>query len=73
VWGDVFQPNNGESADETLRRCYPNLLTERRKRYSAMAHVTVPAKYSLSRSTSLDDMLGFIQMQLASKTESLVA
>lgn len=57
VWGDTFNCREGETPDQALRRCYPFLLRERRDRYAAMAHVTVPAAVSLNRSLDLN---GFI-------------
>lgn len=59
VWGDAFDLADGETPEDALRRCYPRLLRERRERYSALAHVSIPA--SLSRSKQLD-IRGFIQI-----------
>lgn len=51
VWGDAYNRQDGETVDEALRRCYPNLLKERRDRYARMAHVTIPAATCLSTRT----------------------
>lgn len=64
VWGDAFNRKNGETPEEALRRCYPVLLRERRKRYEQLAHVTVPAKVSLSRDVTLDQVLDYIRGKL---------
>jgi len=42
VWGDRFEPSSAENRDETLRRCYPSLLSWRDERYSQLAHLTIP-------------------------------
>lgn len=42
VWGRHFVPATTETLDETLRRCYPNLLAWRDERYSQLAHLTIP-------------------------------
>jgi shikimate kinase len=33
IWNDSFQPENGESLDETFRRCYAALLQDRERLY----------------------------------------
>lgn len=57
VWGDAFNCRRGETADQALRRCYPSLLRERRDRYAAMAHVTIPAAVSLNKYLDLNGFL----------------
>lgn len=42
IWGDAYQPQDGESEEEALRRCYPELLRTRLKAYRDFAHVTIP-------------------------------
>lgn len=64
VWGDAFKPIEGETANESLRRCYPNLLRERRRRYQAISHIAIPASISLSREISLDGFLDELKSKL---------
>lgn len=64
VWGDAFNRHEGETPNQALRRCYPNLLRERRKRYAALAHLTVPATVSLSRDVDMKAFLRYIRDQL---------
>lgn len=64
VWGDAYRPIDGETANESLRRCYPNLLRERRKRYDDMSHLTVPASITLSRSLDLEGFLKVVRERL---------
>jgi hypothetical protein len=42
IWGDSFAPLEGETPEDALRRCYPNLLDYRAHCYSALAHVQLP-------------------------------
>eukprot|EP00177_Eucheuma_denticulatum_P007085 GFKZ01012884.1.p1 GENE.GFKZ01012884.1~~GFKZ01012884.1.p1 ORF type:complete len:293 (+),score=28.75 GFKZ01012884.1:309-1187(+) len=64
VWGDTYRPRDGEEPMEAIRRCYPELLRERRKKFAAMAHVTVPASLSLERGLTVDDFIARICSQL---------
>lgn len=41
LWRGAFQPKPGESARETVARCYPALLAARRQSYEVLAHATV--------------------------------
>jgi shikimate kinase len=41
VWGDSYRPRAGETPDETLARCYPELLRDRTKKYQKQAQVTL--------------------------------
>lgn len=42
LWRGVFQAKPGESAKETVARCYPLLTESRRRSYEALAHCTLP-------------------------------
>ena len=42
IWGETFKVEQGETLQETLRRCYPQLLAWRGARYKTLAHVSVP-------------------------------
>jgi hypothetical protein len=41
LWRGAFQPRKDESAQETVRRCYPALIGARRQSYEALAHCTL--------------------------------
>lgn len=64
VWGDAYKPVQGETPNESLRRCYPDLLRERRKKYAAISHVTIPASFSLSCDVGLDKFLSHVKSKL---------
>jgi shikimate kinase len=38
LWGDQFIPRPGESAKDTVARCYPQLIAHRKKLYEKYAH-----------------------------------
>jgi shikimate kinase len=59
VWGDnAFAPRPGEKPDEALKRCYPDLIESRARRYAQMAHVTVPFEQHRKTDAPLDTVLG---------------
>lgn len=41
LWGECFTPHAGESPEETLRRCYPELINWRAERYQRLAEMTM--------------------------------
>lgn len=41
VWGGAYRPREDERPEDALRRCYPELLRERDRRYAALAHVVL--------------------------------
>ena len=42
LWQGVFKQRPGETAEDTVVRCYPLLIAARRRSYEALAHVTLP-------------------------------
>ena len=42
VWGDTFTRNEGESDDDALHRCYPQMLYYRLEAYEKLGHLTIP-------------------------------
>jgi hypothetical protein len=42
LWRGAFQPRPGETAKQTVARCYPILIAARRRSYEALAHCTIP-------------------------------
>lgn len=41
LWRGAFQAKQGESARQTVARCYPTLISARRQSYEALAHCTL--------------------------------
>ncbi|MCB0329548.1 MAG: hypothetical protein KDD70_07790 [Bdellovibrionales bacterium] len=41
IWRDSYRPREGEAGEETLKRCYPNLLRYRAEKYRELADVTL--------------------------------
>jgi hypothetical protein len=44
LWRGAFQPLQGEAPLSAVKRCYPGLTAERRSRYKALAHCTIPIR-----------------------------
>ena len=70
VWGEMFSRKAGESTDEALRRCYPQLLADRNRRYQALADLSLPG--ALTRDEAVSDE-SFWKMLLAALPEEIEA
>ncbi len=44
AWAGLFVSKEGESDTETLKRCYPHLLSHRLKKYRELANIHIPAE-----------------------------
>lgn len=42
LWRGAFHAKAGESARDTVARCYPHLIAARRQSYAELAHATLP-------------------------------
>jgi hypothetical protein len=42
LWRGAFHAKAGETARDTVARCYPHLIAARRQSYAALAHTTLP-------------------------------
>jgi hypothetical protein len=42
LWRGAFHAKAGETARDTVARCYPHLIAARRQSYAALAHATLP-------------------------------
>lgn len=42
IWDHQYQPSPQESSEESLKRCYPQLLKSRAVQYSLLADITLP-------------------------------
>jgi shikimate kinase len=59
LWRGAFRPLPGEASQDTVKRCYPALIAERKSRYKALAHCTIPIRRL--RDTALD-AAGFLAL-----------
>ncbi|GJD10718.1 hypothetical protein Gasu2_48940 [Galdieria sulphuraria] len=57
IWGDSFQPLPNEDGISALKRCYPQLLRFRLKRYQQFAHCSVPASVSMNSAFDIDQFI----------------
>lgn len=58
IWGDAYKPRKDETPQETLKRCYPELLRERARRYKELAHITIPFEQHRNRKADIDTLIG---------------
>jgi shikimate kinase len=58
IWGDCYVPVTGETEKQTLRRCYPELLHERMRRYKKLAHVCVPLEQLMEPHADIGALIG---------------
>jgi len=59
LWGDQFSMRPGETAKDAVARCYPQLISQRKKLYEKYAHRTIPMEWL--RKTN-PDARGFLEM-----------
>jgi shikimate kinase len=59
LWGDQFDQRPGESTQDAIARCYPQLMAYRKKHYESNAHRVV----SMERLGNIDlDARGFLEL-----------
>ena len=63
IWGKVFQPQDQEANQETLKRCYPELLDLRSSLYTRYADIIIPYN-SLSKDIKAEEFLELIKRSL---------
>ncbi len=64
LWRGAFQPKKGETARETVARCYPALIAARRQSYEALAHCTLKVAELHDPSVDVAAFLAKIRSQL---------
>ena len=64
VWENAFDRKEGESGQDTLKRCYPELLRYRAKKYEALADVTLPFEVARDEKSSGAQFLQVINERL---------
>lgn len=64
VWGDSFNQDANEDGLDALKRCYPQLLADRTKRYRALADVTIPGEVTRSAGVTAQRLIDLIVLNL---------
>jgi shikimate kinase len=64
VWGESFNPKAEEEGLNALKRCYPQLLTDRTRLYRELADVTIPGEVSRSQGLSAQRLVDLIYLNL---------
>jgi len=65
AWCGYYEERPGDSTESALRRSYPTLLSERLKKYRALAHITIPA--SELRDATASETLALIKSRLTKR------
>jgi len=65
LWRGAFQPKTGETARETVKRCYPALIEARRRSYEALAHCTLQISALRDGTMDADVFLKMVQTKSA--------
>lgn len=63
IWGDLYQPRSGEGKDETLKRCYPELLRFRTKLYEKLADIKIDYYRRRQKSFTMEELLREVARQ----------
>lgn len=61
IWGDLYQPAEGETKEETLKRCYPGLLRYRAERYEKLADIKLDYATRIDKKFTPDDFLRLVK------------
>lgn len=63
IWGESFKKRNGESDEQALIRCYPQLLSYRLKQYKKYAHIVLDYFLARESSFTMIDLLNLMKEQ----------
>ena len=63
LWGDQFVPCPGESTQDAITRCYPQLIAHRKKLYERYAHRIVPMDLLWNANLDARGFLEFLEAQ----------
>ncbi len=61
IWNDMYQKKDGEDEKEALRRCYPDLLEDRTRRYHELADISISGEMARDDSISPERFWSFLK------------
>lgn len=61
LWRDAYKPRKDETLGQTLMRCFPALIEERRRLYEAWAHCALPMRTLREGGLDAGGLLALIQ------------
>lgn len=61
IWTGHYHPRDGESTNQSLKRCYPELLKARLEAYNDLADINIPASLLFKDTTTPDTLMDFIR------------
>lgn len=68
IWEGKFKPRKGETHQNTLRRCYRELLSFRNERYSSMADCVLDYSFHHSPHREVEELLDSLASSLKKKS-----
>ena len=60
IWDGAYTPQAGEAPQDTLKRCYPELLRRRAALYKEIAHVIIPYEKHHGRDMNITSLIGAV-------------
>ncbi len=63
LWGDQFVQRSGETAQDAIARCYPQLIAHRKKHYERYAHRVVSMDSMRNMNLDARGFLEFLEGQ----------
>jgi shikimate kinase len=63
LWGDQFVPSPGESAKDSVARCYPQLIAHRKKLYEKYAHRVISIEHLRKTNPDARSFLEYLDAQ----------
>lgn len=63
-WGNSFSQNKNEDNIDAIKRCYPQLLEDRKNKYRELADVIIPGEISQYAGLSIDRFMEIISFAL---------
>ena len=68
IWESNFKPLKGESKQNTLRRCYKDLLSFRNERYRLLADYVLDYSFHHSAEREVDELLDLMKKNIKNKS-----
>ncbi len=60
IWGPSFSQEPSEEPEAALKRCYPQMLTDRSRAYQSLEHMRIPFTQQRSRSLTVEKFIALI-------------
>ena len=61
IWASQYKPKSGEDNEQSLKRCYPALLSSRMDAYNHLADINLPASMLFDEAVTPESLIDFIR------------